>query len=181
VFDSGDSAPAALEAATASAAPASKPVLKPKQRRSNSVTAMLAISALIAVGGVGFAVGRLASSSTATTGTNTNGGFNGAPRADASGLPADGRGFGLASTVSGTVVSVGTDSFTVKLASGQTVTIATGSSTTYHAQTAGSSTDLTAGSTVLVQTTGGDAAPGASASPGTSTTRTATDVTITAK
>lgn len=59
-------------------------------------------------------------------------------------------------------------------------TVATGSATTYHNQTAGSSSDLAAGQTVQVQTSGGSsAAPNASASPGTQTTRTATDVTIT--
>ena len=178
--DPPEAAPLETSVAAAAAA-ADRSRLKTRPRKSNSVTALLAVSALVAVGGIGFAVGRLGSTAqTTTTNANSNGGF---PVANASGLPGggfgDGRGFGLASTVSGTVVSVGTDSITVKLASGQTVTLATTSSTAYHAQTAGSSSDLTSGDTVLVQTTGGDAIPGASASSATQSSRTATDVTIT--
>lgn len=161
-------------------------------RRSDSVTVLLGISALIAIGGIGFAAGHVTGSGGSSTaqngadafGPNASGGPGGfgGVRPDASGVP--GIGGGVAS-VSGTVVSVGTDSFTVKLASGETVTIATGSSTTYHNQTSGSSTDLTSGETVLVQTSVGSAASpnaNAGASTGTQTvSRTATDVTIAAK
>ena len=92
-----------------------------------------------------------------------------------------------ATTVSGTVVSVSADSMTLKLANGQTVQIATGSSTTYHGQSSAASTDVTTGATVTVQTTVGTAAgssagTNAVASPGAANdTRTATDVTITTK
>lgn len=162
--------------------PVSAPNARLRPRRTNSTSALLVIGALIAFGGVGFAVGHATSGSTGTTtqNDNANGGFG----PNASGNPGDGLrgGFGGAATVSGTVVSVATDSITVKLASGDTVTVATSSSTTYHNQTAGSSTDLAAGQTVQVQTSGGgNAGPNASASPGTQTTRTATDVTITSK
>ena len=161
---------------------ASRPKAIIAPRRANSVTALLAISTAIAVGGLGFAAGRFTTSAQ-TSSANGNGGANGgAPLGpNASGAPGDGWGFGGSATVSGTVVSVGTDSFTVKLASGETVTVATGSSTTYHAQTSGSSSDLAAGQAVTVQTSGGNVAPGASAGPGTQTTRTATDVTITSE
>jgi hypothetical protein len=120
---------------------------------------------------------RRANSTSALLGPNASGPPDGGLRG----------GFGAA-TVTGTVVSVARDSITVKLASGQTVTVATGSSTTYHNQTAGSGTDLAAGQTVQVQTSGGtnpganaSASPNASAGSGTQTTRTATDVTITSK
>jgi hypothetical protein len=155
------------------------PVLKPRRRQSGSTTVLLAISALIAVGGIGFAAGR-ALTPAATT-TSNNGAPNGAQFPNGSFVPGDRGAFGGSATVSGTVVSVGSDSFTLKLANGQTVTIATGSSTTYHAQTPGSSGDLAAGQTVQVQTSGGRVEPGASASAGTTTARTATDVTITSK
>jgi len=179
---------AAPETPAAASAALTKPRVAP--RRANATTnALLAIGAIVAMGGLGFAAGRFTTPAASDTG-NGNGG---APVANASGAPGGpgdggGRGgFGGSVMVSGTVVSVGTDSFTVKLASGQTVTIATGSSTTYHSQTSGSSTDLTAGKTVQVQTTGGSGggpnanssgAPAASGSAGTGT-RTATDVTIT--
>ena len=161
-----------------------QPRVRVRPRRANSTSTLLVIAALVAFGGVGFAVGHATSGSQA--GTTQNGAAG--QLADASGLPGGPNGDGLrgglagAATVTGTVVSVSTDSITVKLASGETVTVATGSATTYHNQTAGSSTDLAAGQTVQVQTSGGTVAgPNASASPGTGTTRTATDVTITSK
>jgi hypothetical protein len=147
-------------------------------RRASSTTSLFVVAALVAFGGVGFAVGHLTGSG--QTGTQS-GNFT-AFRASASGAPAAGAraASGGALTVTGTVVSVSADSITLQLASGATETIATGSSTTYHNQTAGSSSDLAAGQTVQVQTSGGSsAAPNASASPDTQTTRTATDVTIT--
>jgi hypothetical protein len=172
----------AEEAASGEVGPA--PVTKPRARvgprRVSSVTVMLVVSALIAVGGIGFAVGH--STTSGQTGATTQDGNAGRLGPNASGIPADGQrgGFGGVATVTGTVVSVSADSITVKLADGSTVTVATGSSTTYHNQTAGSSTDLAAGQTVQVQTSGGtNGGPNASASPGTQTTRTATDVTIT--
>ena len=196
-FDLDDPVGANTDGPAAEAAPTEQVALSPVARhvrpaaippkRSSSVGVLLGISALIAVGGVGFAVGKLAASSTSTAGSQNGnaafrpdasgglGGFSGLGP-NASGAPGLGRSAGA---VSGTVVSVGTDSFTVKLASGETVTISTASATTYHSQTSSSSTDLASGETVLVQTAGG-AAPNASSATGTSA-RTATDVTITAK
>jgi hypothetical protein len=165
-------------------------------RRSSSVTALLLISAMVALGGVAFAVGRVTSTGQSGTGQTTNnvanglGGQNGAPGfgPNASGAPnfdlagRDG-GFTGTATVTGTVVSVTSSSITVQLADGQTVTVATGSSTTYHAQTAATSNDVTAGASVTIKTSTGPTAgsAAASASPSTTSTRTATDVTITAK
>jgi hypothetical protein len=161
-----------------------------RTRRAGSTTMLLVISALIALGGVGFAVGRATSNGTGTNTTNDTGangvpnGFPGGP--GASGNPNfGGLGGGLTSgsaTISGTVVSATADSLTLQVANGQTVTLAIGSSTTYHSQAAASSTDLAAGKTVTVQTSGSVAGAGsasAGASAGTTGTRTATDVTIT--
>lgn len=150
-------------------------------RRANSTTSLLVVAALVAFGGVGFAVGHVTGSGQTGTGTGTQSGLSGFG-ANASGAPGFGDrvGLGGTATMTGTVVSVSADSITLQLTSGSAVTIATGSSTTYHNQTSGSITDLAAGQTVQVQTSGGaNAAPNASASPGTQTTRTATDVTIT--
>ncbi len=151
-------------------------------RRASSTTGLLVVAALIAFGGVGFAAGHLTGSGQTSAGSPNFSAF----RANASGAPdAAARGaLAGALTVTGTVASVSADSITIQLADGSTETIATGSSTTYHNQTAGSSTDLAAGQTVQVQTSDGagaapNASPNAAASPGTPTTRTATDVTIT--
>jgi hypothetical protein len=182
-FSDGEDSPAeqALSPAPtlAGLAPKTRPQPKAnlKPRKAGSTTVMLALATAVAVGGIGFAAGRMLSPST-TTGGGSN--FGGAPQANASGMPAGGPGGGgFGGTITGTVVSVGSDSFTVKLSDGSTVTVSTTDSTTYHAQTPGSSSDLAAGQTVTVQTSGGNAAPGASASAGTATSRTATDVTIT--
>lgn len=171
---------------------------RPVRARTSSATVLLAISALIALGGIGFAVGRATSTGQTGTGASNgaadgNAGF-GQLGPNASGVPGDfgGRALGGgqgASTVTGTVVSVSAGSITLQLADGQTVQIATGSSTTYHSQTSATGTDVATGDTVIVQTTTGAAAgsspgtnAGASASPAANTgTRTATDVTITAK
>jgi hypothetical protein len=175
----------AEDVSDAKAAPAavSKPQVQARARRPNSTSALLVIGALIAFGGVGFAVGHATSSGQTGTSTTQNGDLaQFGP--NASGLPGGGLrgGLGGAATVTGTVVSVAADSITVKLSTGETVTIATGSATAYHNQTAGSSTDLAAGQTVQVQTSGGaNAGPNAGASPGAQTARTATDVTITSK
>jgi hypothetical protein len=162
-------------------APALKSSVRPRPKRANSTANLLIVSALVAFGGVGFAVGHASAggSSTALSGATTASRF--VPLA--SGAPGVGEGGGLGGggTVTGTVVSVAAGSITLKLASGQTETVATGSTTTYHNQTAGSATDLAAGQTVQVQTTrGATAGQSAAASPGATTTRTATSVTITA-
>ncbi len=186
--------PETPETPETSAAPRTLPAVgRPSgARRTGSVSLLLGISALIALGGIGFAVGRATSSGqTGTSQSNGNadvGQFGGGP--NAGGGPGDFGGAARvgargATTLSGTVVSVSADSITLKLASGQTVQIATGASTTYHGQSSATSTDVTTGATVTVQTTVG-AAAGSSANAGASPgvidgSRTATDVTITAK
>jgi hypothetical protein len=145
--------------------------------------------ALVAVGGLGFAVGHtLTSGSGGDTQSNgfPGGNFGGEGRPDGSFVPGAGLGRADNTSVTGTVESVTADSMTVKLANGQTVTVSLGSSTTYHSQTAAGSSSVTTGSTVIVQTANeapnAAATNGAAASPGTDTTsRTATDVTVTSK
>jgi hypothetical protein len=151
------------------------------RRRAGSVTGLLAVAALVAVGGVAFAIGHATGGG--GTGSNPSGDGNpgqvapnGSFVPNGSFLPG-GPGRGSVS-ISGTVVSVSADSITLKLSTGETVTIAINSSTTYHSQTAVTSSDVTAGETVSVETSGGEVAPGASAS-GQTGNRTATDVTIT--
>jgi hypothetical protein len=169
-----------------------------RAQRAGSVPLLLAASALVALGGVSFAIGHLTSNGGSSTVQTA------AFRASASGAPGFGAGAsgagvaGGTATISGTVVSATADSMTLQLANGQTVTIATDPSTTYHGQTSAASSAVTTGSTVIVQTSGigsgsatvsssaASASPGstsatASAGPGTGAARTATSVTITSE
>ena len=71
-------------------------------------------------------------------------------------------------TVRGTVESVDGDTLTIKMASGQTVEVETGESTTYNTQAPASASDVKPGTTVQVQLADGTAGagrPGASAAP----------------
>ena len=185
--------PVAGDDATVDAPPATLPA---RARRAGSTTALLAIAAMVAFGGVGFAVGRATATGQSGTGQITAAAANGLPGA-AGGGPAlgaipsgapgfddrggDGEaGFG-ASTVSGTVVSTTSSSITLRLVNGQTVTVATGSSTAYHAQKSATATDVTVGASVVVQTSAVSGSASASSSPGAPGTRTVADVTITGK
>jgi hypothetical protein len=140
-----------------------------RPRRANSVTVLLALSAMVALGGVSFEVGRMVSAGADTTGTAAVAGANGLP-AGGNGLPGPAAnpsgapiapggeaGSGLTAavtTVSGTVVSVSSSSITVQQANGQTVTIETDSSTSYHSQTPATISSVTTGAAVIVQTSG---------------------------
>jgi hypothetical protein len=165
---------------------ASQPVVPvrhaPRARRSRSVPVLLSFAAVVAVAGLGFSVGRVSAPAQTNSAVGQNGALNGLPGANASGLPGGdrGAGFGGSTSVTGTVVSISASSMTLQLAGGQTVQIATGTSTTYHNQTAATSSDVAAGNTVQVQVSGGNAGPNAAASASAGTgTRTATDVTVT--
>lgn len=180
---------AGIEPGAASAPVRSAPTRPGRVKRASSTSILLVLSALIALGGVGFAVGR-ATGGSSTGDTNAaalNNGFPGGG-AGASGRPdLAGGPNGLtstASTVSGTVLSSTADSITIQLADGQQVTLSTGSSTTYHSQTAASGSAVAVGASVIVKTsagasTGAIASAAASAGTGAGTTRTATDITIT--
>jgi hypothetical protein len=130
----------------------------------------------VALGGVAFAVGRGTAPVSAATGGGRNNqgvivgpggsfvpGGNGGPGFGGRG----GLGGGL--TVSGEVVSIDGDTMTIKTASGATIEVKTGDSTTYHTQTPATAADVTTGSKVQVQLEfngqGGVARPGASGAP----------------
>jgi hypothetical protein len=142
----------------------------------------LGAAILVAVAGVAFAIGRGTAPASGTAGSGTaivpgqggvfvpggNGGnlpgasfdLNGNP----GGFPGDGGqggvrgdrgGFGGGLTITGTVDSVSAESITIKLESGQTVTVGLDGSTTYHQQADAAASDVTAGTTVQVQLAGG--------------------------
>jgi hypothetical protein len=172
----------------------------PAARRRDPLTILMFAAAFVALGGVGFAAGRVtapAAATASTGGRGGNGGFNfpgGGSFNPGGGNGAGGLGrFGGGVSIQGTITETTADHITIKLANGSSVTIPVDSSTAYHRQASATSSDVQTGATVLVQLTGGGAngrggqapngsgAPGASGAPGTTTGRvvgTASDVTI---
>ncbi len=172
---------------------------------SRGTTILYIVAGLIAVGGVAFAVGRVtapaATASTSRFGTGAAA-FRAEFGAGSSFAPGAGRGLlgggtgagglagGAAISLSGTVQSITGTTMIVKTASGSTVTVNLGSSTTYHKQAAATASDVTTGSQVVVQVafnrTGFVAGAGASGAPaggaplasGATRTFTASDVTV---
>ncbi|HTC86195.1 MAG TPA: hypothetical protein VK656_05800 [Candidatus Acidoferrum sp.] len=166
-------------------------------RRRDPLSIVLVIAAFVALGGVGFAFGRVtAPTAVATGGGRGFGGGNGTFEFPAGGFGGNGggtigggggfgRGLGGAVAIRGTVTAITDTQVTIQLASGGTVNIPISSSTTYHNQASGSASDVKTGATILVQlgaATGPNASPGAS--PGTGGGRslgTAQDITIVAQ
>ena len=180
----------------------SGPIVNLKPRPSiGAQTILTALAALVAVGGVAFAVGRLTAPSAAAsngqtqTGTglgagngfrNGNGNGNAFGQGNGNGLGQGGLGrFGGGVALEGQVTAVSDSSLTIQLPSGQTIDVPISSSTTYHRQAAAASGDVATGSQVQVRL-GGPTASGApassapSGSPGTGPRfgGTASDVTI---
>ncbi|MGD0018229.1 MAG: hypothetical protein ABSD62_03165 [Candidatus Limnocylindrales bacterium] len=138
---------------------------QPAKKQDRTTLALLLVAAFVAVGGIGFAIGHLTGGSSTVAANNPggrgNGGFVGPSLApgqtfDTSqfgGGGSNGRGVtGLgAGGVSGTVSSVSGSQLTITLANGSTVTVDLSSTTTYHNETAATSSDVKAGSTVTVQ------------------------------
>ena len=152
----------------------------PQKRRSRSVPVLLSFAAVVAVAGLCFTFGRVSAPAGTTSAAGQSGAPNGFAGANASGAPGDFGGFGGSASVTGTVVSVSGSSMTIQLADGQTVQVAIGPSTTYHNQTAATSSNVAAGDTVQVLVSGGnDGAKAGASSAASSGTRTATDVTVT--
>lgn len=161
-------------------APEPAPVVRPRapqpQRRSVGTSLVLGLAAVVAVGGLAFAAGRLtappAAAATGLNGTGNRGTFGNGEFPRASGAPGGGfagfRGAGGGLGIQGTVTAVTATQLTIQLANGTTLTIPLDSSTTYHQQTSGSASDVQVGKQVEVQatrnTSGGG---GAAASPGT--------------
>ena len=140
--------------------PVPPPVVRAKSS-SRLGTGILALAALVAIGGVAFAGGRLTAPAAAATTAGTTGrqgfGFNGGAAGTANG------GAGVANrlggenggvTLQGTVTAISSSSLSLKLANGTTVTIPIDSATTYHRQQAATSTEVASGATVLVEVSG---------------------------
>lgn len=167
---------------------------KAKPRR-GLIDILLVVGVVVALAGIGFAVGRLTAPAATAFGQGRGGQFNGNGQFNGQGPGAGqggngtvgGRGFlgggGLA--VSGKVTELTADHVTLQLANGQAITVAVDGSTSYHQQTSASAADVQTGDTVIVQVQRG-AAPGASPSPGNAGRQggfggaTASDITVTA-
>lgn len=147
------------------------PVVTTQRKKSGAwVNVLLGVAAVIAIGGVAFAIGRsTAPASAATTGRFPNG-FQGgtfpggsfdpgaAPNGsfDPGAFPGGGRGgFGGGLTIDGTVQSIDGTTMTIKLASGDTTTVTLDGSTAYHQSTSATSSDVAVGDDVAVRVSGG--------------------------
>ena len=148
----------------------------------------LAGALVLAIAGVAFAVGRFTAPAAANAGGFANGGGgqffrNGQGGQNGANGGADGRGglFAGGLTLEGTVESVTDTTLTLKTASGQTIQIALDGSTTYHAQTDATASQVTTGGKVLVRLNGRGGFGGANGGPaasGAQTSPTAGDVTV---
>jgi len=154
------------------------PVKRPRSGQSLWINVALGLALAVALGGVAFAAGRMtAPAAVAALNGNGNGRFGnggyfpGGGGANPGGQ--GGRGFGGGASIQGTVTAVTADSITITTATGQSVTIATSGTTTYHQQSSASSSDVKTGGTVIVRL--GAPTPGASATP---TGPTANDITV---
>jgi hypothetical protein len=156
--------PAAPEPGPFEVPPQPVAIAKPRGRGAASwINVALGLALAVAIGGVAFAAGRMTAPAAAAAG-GPNGGPNGGrffgngyfPGGGA--FPGDrngqggpgGRTFGGAS-IQGTVTAVTADSITIKTASGQEITIALDSTTTYHQQTSATASDVKTGGTVIVR------------------------------
>jgi hypothetical protein len=169
------------------------PVATPKKKGGGLTNALLVIAALVAVGGVTFAIGRATAPASAASGATNGSGRTGLGPGgsfDPGTMPAGAvpGGFGdRTMTVSGTVKSLDGSTLVITTSDGTETTIDV-SGSAYHAQSPATSADVTAGTKVSVSVTGlggmrrpgASAAPDASAAPGSGSI-TATDVTITSE
>jgi hypothetical protein len=139
-------------------------------RKRGAIDVLLIVAAIFAIGGIGFAVGRV--TSPASTAAAAGGRFQaGQGNGQGGQFPASGQGglFGAGGiTISGEVVAVTADQLSLKLASGQTIQIPLNGTTTYHSQAPATAADVTTGATVQVQVqVGRGTGGGPNASPGT--------------
>jgi hypothetical protein len=157
----------------ATAAPPARPAAGRPKGPDRATIALLTVAALVAVGGVGFALGHAtapgSAANAAPSGFGGFGGFGGPALASlAPGQTFGPGGFGGgAASISGTVVSVDGPTMTVKEVNGSVVTVDLTSSTGYASETPADQAQVVAGSVVTVQIdtaalAGQTPAPGAS-------------------
>jgi hypothetical protein len=162
--DSQPSQPVAPESEPAVVA-ATSTMMKPgsmRPRGSMWINVALGVALLIAIGGVGFAAGRMTAPAAAAADGNgrfgggqfpggyfRGGGYFNGRAGGAGGL---GGNFGAGGvSLEGTVDSISGDTLTLKLANGQTVQVSLTGTTTYHAQASATAGDVKAGTSVIVR------------------------------
>jgi hypothetical protein len=171
------------------AASAGVPVQAGRPGRMSWVNVALAVALAVAIGGIGFAAGRLTAPASLTAangiGRFGNGTFPGGLGPNDGYFPAGGfqggnddggfRGlFGAGgASIEGTVESISGDTLTLKLANGSTIQVSLSGTTTYHAQASAAAGDVQAGGTVIVRVQ-----LNRGVGTGTATSPSATDVTI---
>jgi hypothetical protein len=152
--NAGAPGPAPVPPAPSFAPPSSftAPSIPVKRRASLLTTVLLVGAAAVAVAGISFAVGRVTAPVAAAST------FNGRQFPGAGGNGGTGQGGGGFRSgglgqlgITGTVTAVNGSTITVKLANGQEIQVQTDSSTTYHQQTSGSSSDVASGKSVIIE------------------------------
>jgi hypothetical protein len=136
------------------------PIVTPTRRTSRVLDIALALAAVLAIGGVAFAAGRMTAPAGAgpafarglgPDGTVVTPGGSFDPNGpNPGGLALNG---GLA--IDGTVTAVDADSITLQLADGREMTFKLDDATTYHEAADASSSDVAVGDDVSVKVTGG--------------------------
>jgi hypothetical protein len=168
------------EAWTAPVAPVV--AVAPRRKSGGVINLLLVGAAILAIGGVAFAVGRTTAPVSASTGagfvpgggTGLRPGGSFAP--GAGGFGQGGFGQGGAVSLDGTVTAVTADSITVTLANGTERTFTLDGSTTYREATTASADAVAVGDNVSVKVAGGGRGGTAAGSPAPD--QTATDVTV---
>jgi len=136
--------------------PPVRPAKSGKQDRTTIL--LLFVAALIAVGGIGFALGHLTAPS-ASAAANPSGRFGGFARGslapgqtfNTSTLAGRAGAAGVAGGISGTVQSINGSTMTIQEANGTSVTVDLSGSTTYHGETSASPSAVQVGTSVTVQ------------------------------
>jgi len=177
--------PAPTPAAAPTAAPTHAPTAAGRGTNGSRIlNVVLGIAVVLAVGGIGFAAGRVTAPPTTLANGLRPGGqvFNGTGGTNGQGRTGGGLFAAGGPTIEGTVESVTATTMTIKTADGQTIQVALDGSTTYHAQTDATSNDVSTGGKVLVRldvgSVGGATGGGPNATAGTGGGPTARDVTV---
>ena len=159
------------------------PIATPPRRTSRVLDLALALAAVLAIGGVAFAAGRLTAPAGAGpafargltpdgTVVTPDGSF------DPNGPKPGGLALNGGLAIDGEVTAIDVDSITLKLADGQEMTFKLDDTTTYHEAADASSTDVAVGDDVSVQVTGGRVVSNSSGSGSETPDMSARDVTV---
>ncbi len=160
------------------------PIGSPTRRTSRVLDMALAVAAVLAIGGVAFAAGRITAPAGAGPAFARGPGPGGTVvTPDGSFDPNGPKPGGLALNgglaIDGTVTAVDADSITVKLADGQEMTFKLDNATTYHEATDASSSDVAVGDDVSVKVSGGRVTSNGGGSSNETPELSARDVTVT--